>query len=852
MPAYEIALPVGAKNIKIEGTDVTPSFYRYSKDGAIPIVALFGGDEFIGEVLEGQWKKATLSGFDDFVAKLSSGRVELSGSSSDGSERSAYISSSHLAPLLSGVVLTVNLKVPAAVSSGKIVSLRLYLSDREDLGTASDYLRIQIRNNNGTYQYRFDENEGALKDWTTLTNAEANFRLTFSDGQVKLELDDGASGDYTLVGTYTHHLNISKGYIGLMIVSNDTVSHAVSSDFVRVTYPDFTVTYDLDDDAYQGEGEELLKKAWDTSGKGNHGEVHGATWIRDGKVGKALEYDGVGDYVEIPHDSSLHSSEITLVADVKLDHLPTTDEAFIISKQSEYSLVIDETGKFGYLFYWEEGSYTFVAAAGGEVTPGVWTHLAIVYDGSNVIGYQDGEIAFGPTSLNKTIKDSGLRLWIGRRASASNEEPTDGIIDEVRIYNRALSPEEIQTLYNGGEVTNGLVGEWKFDGGNNRGEVIVWDTMGETDESLWQRVLDKDHVFIGDCIIENGLVRFKVELETDDFCQWGFWNGSSWQMYKLAMSEGYKKARDFKIKSLTPESVVVEFKSLFFYATDNVTEVKVKRGEPFVRISLVSGLSNKDMFYSYPSCRFFYGQQSGIIDDTLQTGWQSIYRGSDNLILRLSHTQEFFIAEARMKNKASQKSSPTYGTVVQVGVGEEIHIGVSDFDKYANLFKEAEDATRSTGAEIDTTQTDDSGDSVKLDAQGEYVEYTFIGGTDLPKGRYIAFFRAKDSAQVANDFQIHVYDETVAGGKYLNEENGDVHKTLTASFTYYGIVFDITDDEDGHTIRIRAMKDTTSANSIWVDYFLIVPIGNGESWPQDLAHSAMRGLSQRFNILRRS
>ena len=45
-------------------------------------------------------------------------------------------------------------------------------------------------------------------------------------------------------------------------------------------------------------------------------------------------------------------------------------------------------------------------------------------------------------------------------------------------------------------------------------------------------------------------------------------------------------------------------------------------------------------------------------------------------------------------------------------------------------------------------------------------------------------------------------------------------------------------------ISVRVIKVTANANDIFVDYFLIVPIGDGESFPQDLSHSALRGRGQ--------
>ena len=174
-------------------------------------------------------------------------------------------------------------------------------------------------------------------------------------------------------------------------------------------------------------------------------------------------------------------------------------------------------------------------------------------------------------------------------------------------------------------------------------------------------------------------------------------------------------------------------------------------------------------------------------------------------------------------------------------------ISITPFSKVSNLFKEAEDATLGGGATIDTTQTDDSGDSVVLDESGEYVEYSLVAGSDLPFGRYLCFYRIKDSNQVADDVQL----EVISAGDFLNEENDVVYKTASSSFAYYGLIFDIPEDKNGETVYIRCKKHTTDPNTIYIDYILIVPITDGESLPQDLAHNAMRTFTKRYKVYRR-
>ena len=77
---------------------------------------------------------------------------------------------------------------------------------------------------------------------------------------------------------------------------------------------------------------------------------------------------------------------------------------------------------------------------GGVLTPGVWHHIAGTYDGNEVVLYVDGlEVASAPRSGQIATNNSALNL--GNRANA--DRAFDGSIDEVRIWDRALTASEI-------------------------------------------------------------------------------------------------------------------------------------------------------------------------------------------------------------------------------------------------------------------------------------------------------------------------------------------------------------------------------------------------------------------------
>jgi len=185
--------------------------------------------------------------------------------------------------------------------------------------------------------------------------------------------------------------------------------------------------------------------ARDRSGHGNHGTIYGAARV-GGKIGMALSFDGVDDYVDCGKDASLRPNRFTLMAWVKTTH----------------SIVWGSVAGYHYTALWPSFALSVGAGAGDEgkataqvytdasyyvagprVDDGLWHHLVAVYDGSYIKIYVNGDLkaqtsATGDITYDKTkpFKINGLGGY----------HYLDAVIDEVRIYNRALSQDEIRML----------------------------------------------------------------------------------------------------------------------------------------------------------------------------------------------------------------------------------------------------------------------------------------------------------------------------------------------------------------------------------------------------------------------
>ena len=187
--------------------------------------------------------------------------------------------------------------------------------------------------------------------------------------------------------------------------------------------------------------------AHDSSGQGNDGTIYGATWT-DGKFGKALNFDGVDDYVEIIHDGSLYvwqgNSPVTFEVWVKplFDIPPSAMKVALQFKDGAGTgrtiLYVEKDGNF-YSYFGGSALNSGVSAVKGQ-----FTHVILRYDGSVLKFFIDGA---GAGEASKNIDEGAVGAFLlGTHKLLAYW--WQGVIDEVRIYDKALSAEEISDLYN--------------------------------------------------------------------------------------------------------------------------------------------------------------------------------------------------------------------------------------------------------------------------------------------------------------------------------------------------------------------------------------------------------------------
>ncbi|PIR43778.1 hypothetical protein COV24_00880 [candidate division WWE3 bacterium CG10_big_fil_rev_8_21_14_0_10_32_10] len=220
--------------------------------------------------------------------------------------------------------------------------------------------------------------------------------------------------------------------------------------------------------------------ATDTSGSGNNGTlVNNPTWTT-GKVGSyALSFDGSNAYVQIPDTLSLDISKtITVAAWVKFDSI---QEQYIISKGSgvlndiswslsthwinpnEIYFLVDKDGTL-------PGDH-FVVSSNANLIAGQWYHLAATYDFiTGVMLYKDGVLL---NTSSSTANPGGINIntqpiTIGSNATLGN--PLHGEVDDLRIYNAALSQAQILDIKNGVII---LIGDLNNDSQLNIQDIVI-------------------------------------------------------------------------------------------------------------------------------------------------------------------------------------------------------------------------------------------------------------------------------------------------------------------------------------------------------------------------------------------
>jgi len=191
----------------------------------------------------------------------------------------------------------------------------------------------------------------------------------------------------------------------------------------------------------------------DTSGNDNDGTINGATWA-DGKYGKALQFNGQDNYVEIPTSDSLEiDGNVTIAAWINWIDAGDAWLCVLANGQQNgpwenYGLFVNRSSRFMYFTLSLDGGHVTQQTPNDTIVPNEWVHVSATWDGSAARIYVNGQMELETTQAG-TLVPPGLPLRIGYRTGSTHY--FNGIIDEVRIYNQALQQVEILAAMEGGK-----------------------------------------------------------------------------------------------------------------------------------------------------------------------------------------------------------------------------------------------------------------------------------------------------------------------------------------------------------------------------------------------------------------
>jgi hypothetical protein len=191
--------------------------------------------------------------------------------------------------------------------------------------------------------------------------------------------------------------------------------------------------------------------AKDSSGNGNDGDISGNPQWVEGVIGGALDFDGDGDYIDCGSADILGDmSEITVSAWLTIRSTTTQWMCAVAKGENAWRLSIvsyDPRFHFGMTIWTAPDAFGVDGVT--AVALNEWHHATGTFDGDNINLYLDGLLDTS-TDTTEPIGTNGMSVLIGENPESTGRY-WDGKIDDVRVYSRALTEEELALVMLGGE-----------------------------------------------------------------------------------------------------------------------------------------------------------------------------------------------------------------------------------------------------------------------------------------------------------------------------------------------------------------------------------------------------------------
>ena len=433
-------------NLRI-GSEVTDEYYF---NGTIDEVRIYPRALSAAEILCHYGNNCSAAGFNNETATLPAGYHYYVGRASEGANytTSALLLPLNITPATNAATLTLSPSSPTTYGTQTTVTCSA------TYGTAN--------------LYRND----------TLVNSEKSVAVTLSAGNWSYVCNVSATANYSSASSSAYYM-VQKAK-PVLIMNNATASVNTSGlvgywRFEEGGNSNFTIDY-------SGWNNTAYLNNMNQSGNNMNGSIPSG-WTT-GRFGNALGFDGGNDYVNISNSPSLNPTQaITVSLWIKWNNNTNQYQHPIIKGTSN--------GPGGYdIFVTRDGGNPFaklnVSGTSQQqnfnqpLSIGTWTYIAFTYDGSIIRTYFNG-VPGGTLSVSGSISTTSDDLRIGNGGSSSLY--FNGTIDEVRIWNRSLTADEIKELYAStkpyGQTTTFTLTE-QNTGDADVGYNLFWNTTNVT------------------------------------------------------------------------------------------------------------------------------------------------------------------------------------------------------------------------------------------------------------------------------------------------------------------------------------------------------------------------------------
>ena len=214
----------------------------------------------------------------------------------------------------------------------------------------------------------------------------------------------------------------------------------------EILYPELVALWHFD------EGSEATTVA-DSSGNDNTGDIYDATPGEVGQFGNALSFDG-NDYVMVPGSTSLSGINSAITVEIWLKFSNVTNAFYVrtpYDSEDSRAWGLDRLGGNLRFYIYDNNNY-FICQKGWTPVVEQWYHIAGTYNGTTLKLYVDKELVKSFEHVG-TIDSTDQGVVIGAKYSDGREGNLYGLIDEVRIWNTALSSEQFDSaIYDFGGI----------------------------------------------------------------------------------------------------------------------------------------------------------------------------------------------------------------------------------------------------------------------------------------------------------------------------------------------------------------------------------------------------------------